>query len=120
MNFRFWGIVLWLFAFNVFAATSGGLLAKYIWLEVVTAIGLFSVASYFLGRSLSWKDQVGYVIMLMFIVVASAMLTLRVNGHLPYPWYDTMTIVAAPQMLVMVIGFWLANRRDLAETGASA
>ncbi|MFC1598964.1 hypothetical protein ACFL2U_03095 [Patescibacteria group bacterium] len=120
MRMRFWGIILWLFAFNVFAATSGGLLAQNPWLDVGTALVMFSVATFMLGQGLHWNSDLSHIIVLLLIVAASGLLTMRIYGQVNYRWFDLMTVMAAPQMVAMAIGFWLRTRYELAEPLASA
>ena len=115
MSTRFWGVCLWLFAFNVFVVTSGGLLAQNPWLDVGTALVMFSVATFMLGQSLHWNSDLRQILVLLLIVAASGLLTMRIYGHVQYRWFDLMTVMAAPQMVAMVIGFWLGNRRELAD-----
>jgi len=117
-NPRFIGIMVWLFAFHVFAATSGGLLAQNPWLDVGTGLFMFTIAAFLLGQSLPLDSGLVHVIVLL-IVAASGLLTLRIYGQVPYRWYDLMTIMAGPQMFVMAIGFWLGNRRHLSDVAVS-
>ncbi len=112
------GVLLWLFSFQVFAFTKGGMLAQHPWLDAGSALAMFTVAAAMLGYSLSLKDDLNYASMLFLIVVASGMLTIRINGQAPYPWYDLMIVMAAPQVFFAAIAFRLGTRRELADLKA--
>jgi len=118
MSLRFWGVVVWLVAFQVFAATSGGLLIQHFWLDVGTAVGMFTLAAFLLGLSLPLKDDLSYLIVLLLIVTASALLTANFYQQMPYPWYDLMIVMAAPQVFFLAIGFWLGTRQEFADMKA--
>ncbi len=114
-NTRLFGILLWLFAFQTFAATSGGYLANHLWLDISAGLLMFMAACLLLGFSLPGSNDLAMPSMLILIFMASLMLTARIGGHLSYKWYDLMIVMAAPQVVVLAISFWVANHRFLAQ-----
>ena len=114
-NARFWGVLLWLFSFQMFVATSGGMLGKYIWLDVVTGLVMFMVSCWILGQDLPGGNEMALASALLLVLTASAVLTFRIYDQVPWKWWDTMTIVAAPQVAVLAISCLLASRRNSAD-----
>jgi hypothetical protein len=110
-SMRLGGIILWLFSFQVFAATSGGLLAKYLWLDIGSVLLMFMTACYLLGHSLPGSNNLALPSVLGLIVIASALMTVRFCNQLPYHWYDLMIVVSAPQVVALAISFGLSHRR---------
>jgi hypothetical protein len=121
MSLRFWGALLWLFALHVVAITGEGVLAQDLWLNIGSALGMFSVAAYILGLSLPpdvTDFTLSHICALVLIIISSALLTLKFINQLPYQWYDLMICMAAPQVFVLSIGYWLTTRRHIAKTSA--
>ncbi|MCX6740328.1 MAG: hypothetical protein NTZ49_03815 [Candidatus Parcubacteria bacterium] len=114
-NSRLLGICLWLFSFQVIAFTKGGLLAQHPWLDVGTALGMFTVAAFLLGLSLPAAWDLGFGCVMVIIAASTAVLTARFCQQMPYQWYDLMIVMAAPQVFFMAIGFWMGNRRQPAD-----
>ncbi|OGY42524.1 MAG: hypothetical protein A2Y82_04130 [Candidatus Buchananbacteria bacterium RBG_13_36_9] len=113
-NARFWGVLLWVFSLQVFVCTSGGKLGENIWLDVATGVIMFMAASFLLGYSLPGSGQVYFVSVILLIVVAIALMTIRSLGRTPYEWWDMMIVVAGPQAFVAAMGFILVSHRHRA------
>lgn len=109
---RLMGVILWLFSLNLFVATYGGRLAKNPWLDIALGLGMFMTACYLLGDSLPGSSDLKHALVLLLILMSSALLTARINGRTQFQWYDMMVIVAAPQVVAMIIGYLLAYRRQ--------
>ncbi len=116
---RLMGVLLWLFSFQVFALISQSMPAQNFWLDVGTALGMFVVAAFVLGLSLTDNSDLSYVSTLFLVVVASAVMTFRFLGQTPYVWYDLMIIMAAPQVMALAIGFSLTTRQSRADLQSS-
>ena len=112
-NVRFWGVLVWLFAFQIFAATGSGFLNEHIWLNMGTVVSMFMVAAFLLGYSLPESNALSFASIFLLIAAASALMTVRFYELTPYYWYDLMTIIAAPQVFVMAIAGLLATRRQV-------
>jgi hypothetical protein len=113
-NPRIIGALLWLFSLQVFAATNGGLLAQHLWLDIGTALIMFIIASYYLGRGLTTHTDLAFYFVLMLILAASAVMAIRFCDQMQLHWYNATIIMAGPQVFAMSIGFWKAGRHHLA------